>query len=73
MKAQLKKIWNFVDGNKTIICMSTATILQQAVNSGILNDSKGINFAIGLTITLGGGSLYHHVKKGYFSTKKGGK
>ena len=67
----MKKIWNFLDGNKTIICLSTATILQQAINTGILSDSKGFQFTIGITLALGGGALGHHIKKGYFTTKKG--
>lgn len=66
----MKKIWNFLDGNKTIICLGTATILQEAIRAGILHDSKGLSFTIGISLALGGGALAHHVKKGYFSTKK---
>lgn len=67
----MKKAWEFLNGNKTIICMTTATVLQQCINSGILNDSKGLSFAIGISLTLGTGSLGHHIKKGYFKRSKG--
>jgi hypothetical protein len=67
----LKNIWDWADGNKTIICMSTATLLQQAVKYDLLPDSKGLNFLIGIAITFGTGSLGHHIKKGYFSKNKG--
>ena len=67
----MKKVWNFLNGNKTIICLTSATILQQAVNYNLINDSNGIQFAIGLSLTLGGGALGHHIKKGYFTTRKG--
>ena len=67
----MKKAWDFINGNKTIIFMTSATVLQQAMQYGIINESKGLNFAIGLSLTLGGGSLFHHYKKGYFTTKKG--
>lgn len=70
MKDTLKKTWDYLNGNKTIICMTTATILQQAINAGILSDSKALSFAIGVSITLGTGSLAHHVKKGYFRANK---
>lgn len=67
----LKNFWNIIEGNKTIICMTTATVLQQAIKYDIINDSKGLQFAIGLSITFGGGSLWWHAKKGFFSKNKG--
>jgi hypothetical protein len=66
-----KQIWKFLDGNKSIICLGTATVLQQAIKYDLINDSKMIQFTIGLTLVLGGGSIWHHAKKGYFSGKKG--
>ena len=71
MKNRLKKAWSFLDGNKTIIFNSSAAILQQAVLSDIIEPTKGVKFTIGLLFTFGGGSLFHHIKKGYFSRKKG--
>ena len=67
----MKKIWKYLNGNKTIICMTCATILQQAIQYNVLSDSNGINFAINILLLLGGGSLAHHVKKGYFGQNKG--
>lgn len=64
MKKKLKQLWDYLNGHKTVIFMTAATVMQQAVNYGIINDTKGVNFAIALTVTLGGGSLAHHVKKG---------
>jgi len=69
MKNKVNKLWNYLDGHKTVIFMTAATIMQQAVNYDVINDSKGVNFVIGLTLTLGGGSLAHHVKKGLKKTK----
>lgn len=66
----MKKTWEFLNGHKTVIFMTTATVLQQAMISGLINESKGLNFAIGMTLTLGGGSLAHHLKKGYNKLKK---
>jgi hypothetical protein len=67
----LQNTWNWLNGNKTIICMTAATVLQQAMKYEIVPDSKGWNFAIGLFITIGTGSLGHHIKKGYFTKNKG--
>jgi len=64
MKKKLKQLWDYLNGHKTIIFTTAVIVMQQAVKYDILEDSKGVNFAIGLTMTLGGGSLAHHVKKG---------
>jgi len=66
----MKKTWQFLNGNKTIICLGAATILQEAVKYGVIGDSKSIQFSISICLILGGGALGHHIKKGYFSTKK---
>lgn len=58
-----KKIWNYIDGHKTVIFMTTASVLQQMQHYEIIPDKKGWNFAIGLIVVLGGGSLGHRVKK----------
>lgn len=67
----MKTFWKYIDGNKTIICFGVATLLQQALKYDIIKDSNVLQFIIGTFLLLGGGSLGHHVKKGYFSTKKG--
>jgi len=65
------KTWNFLNGNKTIIFNTTAAILQYGVNHKLINDSPEVQWTIGICFVLGGGSLIHHIKKGYFTTKKG--
>lgn len=59
----LNKSWNYINGHKTVIFMTVSTMLQQAVNYNILPDSDIMKYTIGLTMTFGGGSLFHHVKK----------
>lgn len=64
----LKKIYAWLDGNKTIICAGIWYFL----NSGIVTISSEwmdmINWIMG---TLTAGALGDHVRKGYFSTTKG--
>jgi hypothetical protein len=67
----MKKTWDWLNGNKTIIFNTSASVLQQMVLSDIVPGSKGVKFTIGVLFVLGGGSLVHHIKKGYFSRKKG--
>ena len=67
----MKKIWSFLNGNKTIICLGTATVLQEAIKYNVIHDSNGIQFTINIALILGGGALGHHIQKGYLSTKKG--
>jgi hypothetical protein len=71
MKTTLQKAWKFLNGNKTIIFSTTAAILQYGVNNNMLHNSTGMKWSIGICFVLGGGSLIHHISKGYFSTKKG--
>ena len=71
MNETLKKAWKWLDGNKTIICWGTSVALQEAVRTGLIDNSKGIQWIIGVTVVLGGGALGHHISKGYFTTKKG--
>lgn len=67
----MKTFWKIIDGNKTIICWSIPVILDQAVKYNIIDNTKFIQFIVGLFTVLGGGALYHHAKKGYFSKNKG--
>jgi len=67
----MKKAWQFLNGNKTIICFTAVTALEQAARVGWIDgNSSGVRFSIGICIALGGLSLGHHAKKGYFTTKK---
>ena len=58
----LKKIWDFLDGHKTIIC-SIGYVL---VNKEILPQSDIVEIII---LILGGGSLGLHIKKGLIKKK----
>lgn len=64
IKKKLKQFWDYINGHKTIIFLTAATVMREAVNYDLVNDSKGVSFAIVITTVLGGGSLVHHVKKG---------
>jgi hypothetical protein len=67
----MKKTWDWLNGNKTIIFNTSAALLQQMVLSDIVTETKGVKFTIGVLFVFGGGSLAHHIKKGFFSRKKG--
>jgi hypothetical protein len=63
MKESAKKIWGYIDGHKTVICLGAAEIMQQAIKHNVLKDSGGLQFSINILIILGGGALGHHVTK----------
>jgi len=65
----MKKIWKWLDGNKTIIGLLAINILQLYGTAWFGGLSDIIMYAI---IVLTGLSGYEHYKKGYFTTKKGG-
>jgi len=67
----MKKLFKILNGNKTIICLTISTVLEQAIKYEVLNNNKYIQFTIGILVLLGGGSLMHHAKKGYFKQNKG--
>ena len=62
----LKKIWQMLNGNKTVIC---SMLLLIATNVPIPEPYKTI--IVGLLSLLGTGSLAHHISKGYLRTDKG--
>jgi hypothetical protein len=64
-------IWNFLNGNKTIICFGITTMLQEAVEIGLIDDTKLIQWIVRVLLILGGGALTHHISKGYFNQGKG--
>lgn len=71
MKQFFTNTWKWLDGNKTIICSIAYGALQEGIRSGVLHDSAYMRWGLGITLVLGGGSLADHIKKGYFTTKKG--
>lgn len=64
----LKKIWKWLDGNKTIIGTFLLLLLQKFGNSWFSPELlEVLNWTIG---TLTGASFVHHVKKGKLTTRK---
>jgi hypothetical protein len=74
MKKQsaIKRIWAWLAGNKTIIVLGSWMLLTKLNELGIIsipeNYMELINWVHGILTT---GSLTDHIRKGYFTTKKG--
>lgn len=64
-----KKIWQFLDGNKTIIGEFLLLLLSQSFMQNWI-PPEAMTLITWLIITLTGASLVHHVAKGKFTTKK---
>jgi len=64
----MKNIWNWLNGNKTII----GSILLLITTIPTIGTALGASLLVIQTIIgiITGASLVHHVKKGYFTTKK---
>lgn len=66
----LKKIWGWLNGNKTIICLFIVSVISQSYIQQFIE--PGLNeFLIWFFGALAAGSFAHHVSKGYLSTTKG--
>lgn len=64
----LKTLWKWLDGNKTIMGTFLLLLLSKFGNSWFSPDVvEVLNWIL---ITLTGGSLVHHIKKGKLTTKK---
>lgn len=64
----MKKIWNFLNGNKTIICAFVWLLLSK----GLIPISPEWQSVIEWVLMAAtGGSLAHHVQKGYLTAEKG--
>ena len=64
----MEKFWKFINGNKTIIC----SIAWLIVSKGLVPINPEWLTVIEYTLmALTGGSLAHHVKKGYLTQNKG--
>jgi hypothetical protein len=70
MKNTLKKIWDWINGNKTIIG-SLLLAASGQWGSQVIPNQNLLTLINGVIVLLTGASLVHHVKKGYFTTKKG--
>lgn len=61
----MKKLWNYLNGKKTLIFMTAVAIMDQAIQFEILPDSDKIKFIISILALLGGFSWGHKAKKAY--------
>lgn len=71
MKTLFKEIYLRIDGSKALISWGISAMLQQAVQVGIIDKTKFIQWLIGIFMTFGATATIHHAKKGYFSKHKG--
>ena len=58
----MKKLWMFLNGRKTIICLLVITFLQSSFGENLLSPDLS-DFLLTIFTILGGGSLAHHIKK----------
>lgn len=65
----MKKIWEWLDGNKTIIGEFLLLLLSQSFAQDWFNPEL-MTLIKWIIVTLTGASLVHHVAKGKFTTKK---
>jgi hypothetical protein len=66
----MKKLWQFLNGNKTIICLFLLSLISQPFITGHL-DPSFLEYLKWILTALSGGSLFDHLRKGYFSTAVG--
>jgi hypothetical protein len=59
----MKKIWKYLNGNKTIICAGAIAVIEQAIILDIISETKEINYLLWVLAALGTGSLAQHITK----------
>lgn len=59
----MKKILNYLNGHKTIICLGMSTILVKAIEYDLIEKTKYTDFIGWGLLALAGGALTHHVAK----------
>jgi len=64
----MKNIWNWLNGNKTIICTFIVALLSQSFIAEMFKNAELLTFLIWLFSGLAAGSFIHHVKKGSFKS-----
>ena len=67
----MKKIWDYINGNKTIICLFIVAVISQPFIQGFINNPALVEFLTWLFGALATGSFAHHVAKGYLGDEKG--
>lgn len=70
MKQVGMTFWAWLDNNKSIICFAIPALLQKAIDMELLQNNKIIEFITWAFLSLSTGALYHHYKKGHFSSRK---
>jgi hypothetical protein len=59
----MKKIWKYLNGNKTIICTIAIAAIQKAIILEIIPETNGIDYLLWVLAVLGTGSLASHISK----------
>jgi len=67
----MKTLWNYLAGNKTIICLFVVSVLSQPYIQGLINSPNLVEFMTWLFGALAAGSFVDHVRKGYLTANKG--
>lgn len=65
----MKKLWNWIDGNKTIICAIVIIFLQSALGAMYI-PAEWLEFLLLVFQGAGLGSLGHHIAKAVKKKKK---
>ena len=63
----LKKAWKFLNGNKTIICSFVWLLVSKGLIPISPEWSEVLEYVL---MSATGGSLVHHIKKGYLKADK---
>jgi len=64
----MTNIMKWLDGNKSIILLSIANALQQAVVMNVIANTAQVQYVVWLLFAISGGAIWQHVQKGYFTT-----
>ena len=67
----LKRLWDRLNGNKTIISSTLVAIIQSLINYGLLQETDFIRWLLYILGAVAVGSLGHHLTKKPFSENYG--
>jgi hypothetical protein len=68
----MENVWKWLDGNKSIIVLSLANALQQAILMEVIPKTNVSEYIVWMLFAISGGTIWQHVQKGYFTVDKGG-
>jgi hypothetical protein len=63
MKDILITIWKWLDGNKSIILLSVANAMQQAMLMDVIAKTNLSQYIVWLLFAISGGTIWQHVQK----------